>query len=314
MTGPLPNLPLWCILQADGDRLCLTTRGRIPTQYWSASVAPSLIQGSLHRALRIARPRQIITTVAASHRSWWSPPLWCIAPQHRIVDESSGRPTVTLAAAMALIERESNGDALLVLQPADSLLGSETSFIAGVGRAVRTLQKLPDSIVVLTINAYARESSQDYLLLGAEDGFPGRAAVRFIKRPQPIVAERLIELGARLSTGVYVARLSTLTRVLAECWPELMTTARSLTPTAAGEVVTPARMKGSQFCRPWRHTWVQRPLPRLRAVAADEAGCSSVAGTREIVPLNSRASAPLANPREASSSRAADLLGPTATD
>jgi mannose-1-phosphate guanylyltransferase len=183
---------------------------------------------------------------------------------------------VTLAAAMAVIEREAGKDALVVLHPTDTFHASEEAFIGGIGRAIRTLDRLSTHVVTLTLEAYSSEPNQDYLLLGAEDGLPGRSAVRFVKRPQPMVADRLIELGARLSTGVYVARLSTLTRIVAELWPDLMEAARSLAWTSVEEVRLSARMSGSQFCRPWRHTWVQRPLPRLRAVAVDDIGWSSV--------------------------------------
>lgn len=314
MIGSFPDLPLWCIVQADGDRLFQTSRGRVPVQYWSASGSPSLTQRSLHRALRIAKARQIIVTVAESHRHWWSSPLWCVPPQRRIVDESSGRLSVTLAAAIALIERESKGDALMVLQPADTFDCSETAFATCVTRAVRALQRLPHHIVIFTIDAYARDASQDYLLLGPEDGLPGRAAVRFIKRPQPIVAERLIETGARLSTGIYVARLSSLTSVLTQCWPELMTGVRGLGRTATGEIATPARMAGSQFSRPWRHTWAQRPLPRLRAIALDDETCSSIHGTNETVPLNTRAPGSPADLRDVPSGRTAALFDPTFRD
>jgi mannose-1-phosphate guanylyltransferase len=275
----LRDLPLWCIVQADGDRACLTSRGPVPIQYWSAPQCRPPIQHGLHRALRFTKPRQIIATVAESHRSWWADRLWCVPAHRRIVDQSSGRPTVTLAAAMALIEREAGKDAVLVLQPTDTFHASENAFIAGVSRAVRTLEGLPAHVVALTVEAFASAAGQDYLLLGAEDGLPGRSAVRFVKRPQPMIAERLIEMGARLSTGVYLARLSTLTGIIAELWPDLMAEARSLAWSAEGEVRTPARMTGSQFCRPWRHTWVQRPLPRLRAVAVDDFGWSSVGAT-----------------------------------
>ncbi|HVP34225.1 MAG TPA: hypothetical protein VMT09_11325 [Steroidobacteraceae bacterium] len=253
----------------------------MPIQYWSTGQSFPLIQRSLHRALRLAKPRQIVATVADAHRGWWSDPLWCVPAHRRIVDESSGRPTVTLAAAMALIERSSGKDALLVLQPADAFHASENGFIAGVSHGVRTLDRLPTHVVTLTVEASRSDPSQDYLLLGAEDGFPGRSAVRFVKRPQPVVAERLIELGARIGTGVYIARLSTLTAIIAELWPDLMAAARSLAWEAAGEVVTSARMIGSQFCRPWRHTWLQRPLPRLRAVAADDFGWSCLGSTTQ---------------------------------
>ena len=278
MTGPLHNPPLWCIVQADGDRLAPRSRGPIPIQYCSTRDCPPPSQRSLHRALRITKPRQVVVTVAELHRNWWQDLLWCVPPHRRIVDESSGRPTVTLAAALAVVEREA-GDPLLVLQPVDTFYASESAFIAGVTRAIQTLDRLPTHVVTLTIEDYASEPGQDYLLLGAEDGLPGRSAVRFIKRPQPLIADRLLQLGACLSTGVYVAHLSTFSAILSELWPDLMTEARSLAATAEGEVLTPARMIGSQFCRPWRHTWVQRPLPRLRAVPADEFGWSVVGST-----------------------------------
>jgi mannose-1-phosphate guanylyltransferase len=286
MLGPLRNLPLWCIVQADGDRLCQTSCGLVPVQYWSTDQSPPLIQRGLHRALRLAKPRQIIATVADAHRHWWEERLWCVPARRRIVDESSGRPTVTLAAAMSLIEREAGSDAIVVLQPTDTFHASESAFIAGLRRAVLALERLPTHVVTLTVQAYKREPGQDYVLLGADDGLPGRSAARVIKRPQPMVAERLIDLGALLSTGVYVARLSTLTRIIAELWPDLMATARTLAWTAEGEVRTPARMIGSQFCRPWRHTWVQRPLPRLRAVSVDDCGWSSLRAPAEAIELS----------------------------
>lgn len=278
MLAQLSELPLWCVVQADGDRTCLTSRGPVPLQYWRTLESPALIQRSLHRALCIAKPQRIVATVADAHRSWWRDPLWCVPNRRRIIDESSGRPTVTLAAALSLIERETGGDALVVLQPADTFRASEDAFISGVRRAVRTLERLPGHVVTLTVDAYTSEPGQDYLLLGAEDGNPGRHAVRFIKRPAPLVAERLVEMGARLSTGVYVAPLATLTAILSELWPDLMGEARARTWSSDEEVLLPARMVGSQFCRPWRHTWVQRPLPRLRAVALDDCGFSSLGG------------------------------------
>jgi mannose-1-phosphate guanylyltransferase len=250
----------------------------MPIQYCGTRDSPPPVQRSIHRALRITKPRQVVATVAELHRNWWQDLLWCVPPRRRIVDESSGRPTVTLAAALAVVEREA-GDPLVILQPADTFYASESAFIEGVTRALLALDRLPAHVVTLTIEEYASEPGQDYLLLGAEDGLPGRSAVRFIKRPQPLIAERLLQLGACLSTGVYIARLSTLSAILSELWPDLMTEARSLAAAAEGEVLTPARMIGSQFCRPWRHTWVQRPLPRLRAVPVDEFGWSAVSST-----------------------------------
>jgi hypothetical protein len=138
------------------------------------------------------------------------------------------------------------------------------------------LDALPGHVVTLTVEAYASEPGQDYVLPGAEDGLPGRSAVQFVKRPHPLIADRLVEIGACLSTGVYVSRLSTLVGILSGLWPDLMAAAQVLASTTEAEVLPPARMTGTGFSRPWRHTWVQRPLPRLRAVSVDDFEWSSV--------------------------------------
>jgi mannose-1-phosphate guanylyltransferase len=254
-------------------------------QYCTTGKSRPLIQRSIHRALSITKSRRVIATLAEAHRQWWSTPLWCIAPRRRVVDESAGRPTVTLAAAVAIVERAAP-DALLVIQPADAFRAGDAAFVAGVRRAIGALDKLPGHVVTLAIETHSAEPGQDYLLLGAADGLPARPALSFVKRPQALVAERLVEIGACVSTGVYIARLSALTNLLAERWPDLMAAARSLvagpSPQSRAdcareeEVVMPVRMAGTHFSRPWRHTWVQRPLPRLRVVPVDDCGWSSV--------------------------------------
>jgi mannose-1-phosphate guanylyltransferase len=138
------------------------------------------------------------------------------------------------------------------------------------------LDALPDHVVTLTVEAYTSEPGQDYVLPGTEDGLPGKSAVQFVKRPHPLIADRLVENGACLSTGVYVSRLSTLVGIFSGLWPDLMAAAHALASATDAEVVTPARMTGTRFSRPWRHTWVQRPLSRLRAVSVDDFGWSSV--------------------------------------
>jgi mannose-1-phosphate guanylyltransferase len=177
--------------------------------------------------------------------------------------------------ALAVVERAAR-DAVVVVQPVDTFCTSDSGFVAGVRRAIRALNALPGHVVTLTVEAYTREPGQDYVLPGAEDGLPGKSAVQLVKRPHPLIADRLVENGACLSTGVYVSRLSTLVGILSSLWPDLMVAARTLASTTEAEVLTPARMTGTRFSRPWRHTWVQRPLSRLRAVSVDDFGWSSV--------------------------------------
>ena len=60
------------------------------------------------------------------------------------------------------------------------------------------------------------------------------------------VAERLVDMGARMSTGVYVAPLPTLSAILSELWPDLRSGARTLAccqSTAAGGLETLVRQQ-----------------------------------------------------------------------
>ena len=281
MDYDLDKLPLWCIVQADGDKACATSGGSTPIQFCRMGDSPSLLQCALHRALNVAPRRRVIATVAAAHRRWWSQPLWCVSGERRIVDQSTGRLTVTLAAALALIEKE-DADALVVVQATDAFCASGDAFTAGVVHALQTLEKLPAHIVALTTEPFVAASNQDYLVFGPRDGLPGRPAVRFVKRPAPVIADRLVAVGAHVSMGVYVARVATLTSVLQAVWPDLMAAARALVESGRGETLMPVHMPGSRFCRPWRHTWIQRPLPRLRAVPVDDYGWKSLGSTVSI--------------------------------
>ena len=269
MPGTLLGLPLWCIVQGDGDKASATPSGSVPLQYfsWGNEVPP--MRASLNRAVSVAGARRVIATVADAHEGWWHDPLRRIPPQHRVVDELTGRHTITLTAALAIIERITE-EALVVVQPADRFLASDASFMAGVRRATAALTDLPGHVIAFTLRSYLHTPGQDYLLAAPADGLPGRLALRFVKRPEPVVADQLIKRGALLSLGVYVSRLTTLMGILADFWPDLVEAARTLAIDSAAHLRTPARMPGSRFTRPWRHTWVQRPLPRLRALPVED--------------------------------------------
>lgn len=269
------NLPLWCILQADGHKAVSTNCGAVPVQFCRTKASPPLVQCCVQRALCLTKPRHVVATVADAHRSWWSGPLWCVAPHRRIVDASTGRLTATLAVALAVVERAAR-DAVVVVQPADTFYTSDGGFVAGVRRAVQALDALPGHVLTLTVEPCASEPGQDYVLPGTEDGLPGKSAVRFVKQPHPLIADRLVEGGACMSTGVYVSRLSTLVSIISGICPDLMVAAKALTLRIDGEVFMPTRVSGSAFSRSRRHTWVQRPLPRLRAISVDDFGWSSV--------------------------------------
>ena len=279
----------WCIVQCDGDRAHLGALTRVgsyqtPIQYCSVGDSLSLAQRAVERARRICEPSRLYVTLAETHRRWWSGAFWAVPRQRRIVDALSGRQTITLAAAAAAIEREAP-DALAVVAPADAFCANEWAFRCGIKSAIEALDHLPGHLIALGVNAASADENHDYLVLGAPDGMPGRAAVRCVKQPPSPIARHLAAAGACVNSGVYVARIATLTAVLSNLWPTLMETVRRLVDSTTGEIEVPARFTGAEFQRPWRHTWLQRPVPRLRALPIGSGGWSSLGSLSAVARL-----------------------------
>jgi mannose-1-phosphate guanylyltransferase len=262
----------WCIVQADRDTAAATPCGPVPIQFCSALPgSPSFLQRSLKLALQLVNCRRLIVTVAETHRAWWSEPLWWLPARRRIVDDSTGRLTVTLAVAVAQIERLA-ANAIVVVLPTDRLYAAADSYVVGIRKAAGMLGQMPDHIVTLAASSYGVLEPQDYVLLAEKDDKPGRPVARVVRRPVSAIATRLKEWRVPVATGIHVARVATFADLIGERWPRLMTRARNVVLTGTSEIRMPARMPESLFSRPWRHTWVQRPLPRLRAVLLRDFG------------------------------------------
>jgi mannose-1-phosphate guanylyltransferase len=284
---PINNSPVrWCIVQSDSDRSHLsalnrTDKRQIPIQYCCVGERLELIQRAMQRALRISSPGKVIVTVAEDHRTHWMRTLWSVPCYRRVIDMSSGRQTITLAAAAALIERTDPG-AVVVVTPADAFCANDWALHSGIQSALRAVDLLPGHLLALTMEAPRQGEPQDYLVAGAPDGLPGHAVARCVRRPAPAIGRRLAAAGACVNSGVYITRLETLTAMLEEHWPSMMAAVRRIVSSSNGELVIPARFDGAEFHRPWRHTWLQRPITRLRAVPVVGTGWSSLSSLAAI--------------------------------
>jgi len=294
MTSFIEDVPRWCIIQSDGDRAHLGTltrvgASRVPIQYCRLGEPSQLAQRALQRALRVCVLQQVVVTTAESHRAWWSGPFWAVPARHRVVDESSGRQTVTLAMAVVAMEQEAP-DAILTVMPADAFCANEWAVQSGITAAVRALENLPAHLLALATECARYDESQDYLVAGEPDDLPGRSVAHCIRRPTAPVGRNLIAKGAWVNSGIYVTRVSTMISILESLWPRMMESVRAIvqSPHEQGqELKVPARLAGAEFLRPWRHTWLQRPVARLRAIKLDDVAWSSLGSMETIERLAS---------------------------
>jgi mannose-1-phosphate guanylyltransferase len=168
-------------------------------------------------------------------------------------------------------------DAIVTVMPADAFCANEWAFQSAVTTAVRALEKLPEHLLALATQSLRHDESQDYLVIGGPDEMPGRPVAHCIKRPTFAVGRNLIANGAWVNSGIYVTRVTTLIGVLENLWPRMMESVRAIVQSSHGEELhVPSRLVGAEFQRPWRHTWMQRPVARLRAVKLDDVAWSSL--------------------------------------
>jgi len=280
MTGANDRASVWCIVQSDGDRSHLSPLNhldvrRVPIQYCCIGERITLLQQTMQRALRITAPPRVVVTLAAGHRAYWAGPLWSVPAHRRVIDESTGRHTISLAVASTLIEK-ADSQALAVLMPADAFCANDWALHSGIQAALQALERLPRHLLALALEPPQHGEPQDYLVRGDFDGFPGRAVARCVRRPSTPIGRRLAAAGACINSGVYITRIKTLTEMLENHWPAMLDGVRRILKASTNDIIIPARFDGAEFQRPWRHTWLQRPVTHLRALPVPNTGWSSL--------------------------------------
>jgi mannose-1-phosphate guanylyltransferase len=226
MTGANDRASVWCIVQSDGDRSHLSPLNhldvrRVPIQYCCIGERITLLQQTMQRALRITAPPRVVVTLAAGHRAYWAGPLWSVPAHCRVIDESTGRHTISLAVASTLIEK-ADSQALAVLMPADAFCANDWALHSGIQAALQALERLPRHLLALALEPPQHGEPQDYLVRGDFDGFPGRAVARCVRRPSTPIGRRLAAAGACINSGVYITRIKTLTEMLENHWPAML--------------------------------------------------------------------------------------------
>lgn len=193
----------WVLVLAGGDGTAN------PRQYCAFNGGESLLAKTIRCSLRLASPARTMTVVAAEHRCWWRTAIPWLMP-HNIVAEPRNRGTATgiLLPLLEILDRDPEAD--VVVLPADHYITDEAILHQSIRRALLGLRNSPDGVILLGVVPNELDPDRGYML-------PSRSAEggtlrvrRFVERPQPSVARRLIAAGALWNTSVIVARASCL--------------------------------------------------------------------------------------------------------
>jgi mannose-1-phosphate guanylyltransferase len=223
------SLPYGIVLAGGtGERLRAVTEGRQgdhrPKQFCTFTGTRSMLQHTLDRVKTVV-PHQNVFTVITSGQERFLPDALTTAPPGRIFTQPADRGTAAavLLPLTAIYERDP--DAAVMIFPCDHFVYPEGRFLEYVVATYRLCRRFRQSLVVL--GAAPTSPETDYGWVMTEDPVgngtsPLLQVGRFIEKPSPEEAKRMLRLGGFWSTMVVAARARTLWDLSWKVLPEVM--------------------------------------------------------------------------------------------
>ncbi|WP_458527034.1 mannose-1-phosphate guanylyltransferase/mannose-6-phosphate isomerase [Onishia taeanensis] len=186
-----------------GTRLWPLSREQHPKQFLSLADTQSMFQATLARLHGIDHEAPIVVC-HEQHRFLAAEQLRQVNIDNaRLILEPSARntaPAITLAALRALDEQE---DALLLVMPADHLIGDRQAFQASLERAVRLAGQ--HRLVTFGVVPAHAETGYGYIEAGAPRGKGGFDVARFVEKPDRARAEAFLATGDHFwNSGIFL--------------------------------------------------------------------------------------------------------------
>jgi mannose-1-phosphate guanylyltransferase len=217
----------WAIVLAagEGSRLrSLTTDATgttVPKQFCSLQGGPSLLQETLHRAQAVVARERVCAVVADQHRRWWRGALRSL-PAANIIVQPRNRGTAIgiLLPLMHILARDPL--ARIVFLPADHYVRTEQVLTRALRAALEQLSRRPTELVLLGISPEDADPELGYILPGQSNGCDTAPVERFVEKPDPATALRLIEAGGVWNSFIFAAHGSAVLSLVRERAPDIV--------------------------------------------------------------------------------------------
>jgi len=212
----------WCaVILAGGDGLRLRSfveklRGdRLPKQYVKLLGERSLLEATFQRARALIPSRRQFVVVTESHFDYAEVAQQLSKyPEVRVAAQPMNRDTgLGLLLPLAHIYR-TRPDSTVVVFPSDHFIEEETLFLNHVDAAFALVERDSTKTVMLAIAPTHAETDYGYILPSncrhQALPFGAREVKRFIEKPDPILASKLVLQGGFWNTLVMVFNLRTI--------------------------------------------------------------------------------------------------------
>jgi mannose-1-phosphate guanylyltransferase len=211
-----------------GDRLRVVTETwhgeHRPNQFCTFTGTRSVLQHTLDRVKTVV-PQDNILTVITQGQDHFLPAALNAAPPGRILTQPIDRGTAAAVFLPLTFVYEREPDAAVMLFPCDHFVYPEGRFLEYVVATYRLCRRFRQSLVVL--GAAPTSADTDYGWIMTEDPVgngtsPLLQVGRFIEKPSPEEAKRMLRLGGFWSTMVVAARARTLWDLGWKVLPDMM--------------------------------------------------------------------------------------------
>jgi len=206
---------MWGVVLAggSGSRLsALTTDAMgtvIPKQYCSFLGGPSLLRTTIQRLKTVLDSNRIVVVVSATHRRWWEPELFDIAPENIIVQPCNrGTACGVLLPLTFILHRDPS--ARIVVSPSDHYVRDEEMLTWSLMEAQAHVDARPRLLVLLGMEPDRPDT--EYGWITPSPGCEGavRVVMSFVEKPDAELADELMRSGALWSSFTFVTTGETL--------------------------------------------------------------------------------------------------------
>ncbi|UXZ53244.1 mannose-1-phosphate guanylyltransferase/mannose-6-phosphate isomerase [Halomonas sp. 7T] len=202
-----------------GTRLWPLSREQMPKQFLRLTSSQSLLQQTLAR-LEGLKAAPAILMGHHAHRFLMAEQLRESGCAGSLVLEPEGRNTAPAIACAALIARQGGDDPLLLVLPADHVIGDLTAFQASVNAAVPLAEG--GHLVTFGVVPTYPETGYGYIACGSPLG-EGHRVASFIEKPSAERAQALLAQGNTLwNSGMFLLRAGSYLAELKAFQPDML--------------------------------------------------------------------------------------------
>lgn len=205
-----------------GTRLWPVSRKNLPKQFLALTGDTTLFQQTLERTRQLPEVAAPIVVASDDHRFLAADQLLDLGIENAtIVLEPLARntaPAIALGALQALIR---GGDPLLLVLPADHLIGDTASFVTAVKQAIPLAER--DWLVTFGIRPDRPETGFGYIRRAIAINKDGFQVEQFVEKPDLATAESYVaDGGYDWNSGMFLFKASRYLEELAEHAPEML--------------------------------------------------------------------------------------------